>query len=125
MVLDDTTYSDVRGFNYVPSNSATIWDVIDRFDGDLWSREFGYAKRFDATALRIWCDFLSFLQRDEEHFIASWRRALELAEQHDLRLMVTLANRWTDPAWQFGQLDYYESWAGRRPTSTSITSPRS
>ncbi len=103
--LVDTTYSGVRGFNYVPSYAATIWDVVDRFDAAAWDRELGWSKRFGTNALRVWCDHLSF-QRDEEHFLATWRRALELAERHDLRLMPTLANRWVDPSWQFGQLEY-------------------
>jgi endo-1,4-beta-mannosidase len=109
--IADRTYAGMRGFNYVPSYAATIWDVFDDFDAAVWDRELGYAKRFDATALRVWCDHLSF-QRDEERFLASWRRALELAERHQLRLMPTLANRWADAAFQFGQLEYVTVLAG-------------
>lgn len=103
--LVDTTYSGVRGFNYVPSYAATIWDVVDRFDAAAWDRELAWSKRFGTTALRVWCDHLSF-QRDEERFLDVWRQALDVAERHDVRIMVTLANRWVDASWQFGQLDY-------------------
>jgi hypothetical protein len=109
--LNDTTYADVRGFNYVPSYAATIWDAIDDFDRDVWDREFGFAKRFGSNALRIWCDYLSF-QKDERRFLAVWRDALELAERHGLRLMVTVSNRWTDGQWPYGQLDLASVIAG-------------
>jgi hypothetical protein len=112
--LIDTTYSDLRGFNYVPSYAATIWDVIDDFDPTVWDREFGYSKRFEANALRIWCDFLSF-QRDERHFLSAWEQALEIAVHHELRLMITMANRWVDPRWPYGQIDYAQVLT-RRPS---------
>jgi hypothetical protein len=103
--LIDTTFAEIRGFNYVPSYAATIWDVLDNFDPVVWDRELGYSKRFGSNTLRVWCDVLSFL-RDETVFIARWRRALDIAERHDLRLMITLANRWGESNWPFGQIDY-------------------
>jgi endo-1,4-beta-mannosidase len=103
--LKDTTYQDIKGFNYVPSYAATIWDVIDLFDAEVWDREFGYSKRFHSNALRIWCDYISF-QKDGKHFLKCWEKALALAETHGLKLKITLANRWTDSTWTYGQLDF-------------------
>ena len=102
--LGVTTYSDVKGFNYVPSYAATIWDAIEKFDRAVWDREFGYSKRFRANALRIWCDYLSF-QKDEQRFLKTWESILGLAQKHDLKIMVTLANRWVDAQWPYGQID--------------------
>jgi endo-1,4-beta-mannosidase len=109
--LSNQKYTHIKGFNYVPSNAATIWDVIDRFDAQLWDRELGYAKRFGSNALRVWCDHLSF-QRDERQFLDRWREALDLAEAHGLQLMIAMANRWIDRNWQFGQIDYASVLAG-------------
>jgi hypothetical protein len=102
--LKDTTYQNVKGFNYVPSYAATVWDIIDLFDEQVWDREFGYSKRFHANAIRIWCDYLSF-QKDEKHFLTCWQKALDLARKHTVKLLITTANRWTDPLWPFGQVD--------------------
>jgi len=104
VTLDNATYQHIKGFNYVPSYAATIWDVIDLFDEATWDREFSYSKRYRSNALRIWCDYLSY-QRDASHFLKAWERALALAEKHDLRLMITTANRWVDARWQYGQVD--------------------
>jgi hypothetical protein len=102
--LKNTQYQQIKGFNYVPSYAATIWDVIDRFDAPTWDREFGYSKRFKSNALRIWCDFLSF-QRDEDHFLKSWEKGLELAKKHGLRLMIGMSNRWVDALYPYGELE--------------------
>ena len=48
--LLDARYAAVKGFNYVPSYAATIWDALDLFDASTWDREFGYSKRFRANA---------------------------------------------------------------------------
>lgn len=103
-VLNNTAYENIKGFNYVPSYAFTIWDAIDSFQEEVWDREFGYSKRFHANTLRVWCDYLSF-QKDENGFLRKWERALKLAEKHDLKLLVTTANRWVDQHWQYGQVD--------------------
>jgi hypothetical protein len=112
--VQNTEYQNVRGFNYVPSYAATIWDAMDRFDAATWDREFGYSKRFRANALRIWCDYLSF-QKDEKHFLKSWETALTLAAKHGLRIMITPANRWVDARWPYGQVDLAVILGGKAP----------
>jgi hypothetical protein len=77
---------------------------VDHFDRAVWDQEIGYAARFGANTLRIWCDFVSF-QRSEPHFLGAWNQALEIAQGHGLQIIVTLANRWVDPEWPFGGLD--------------------
>ena len=104
-MLQDTTYRNVKGFNYVPSRAGDIWEAIDSFDKETWDREFGYSKRFHANALRIWCDFLSF-QKDEKRFLTTWDTVLKLAEKHGLKIMITTANRWVDARWPYGGLDF-------------------
>lgn len=103
--LENTQYQNIKGFNYVPSYAATIWDAIDLFDAKVWDREFGYSKRFHSNALRIWCNYLSF-QRDQDHFLKSWETALDLAKKHGLKLMITTDNRWVDALYPYGQLDF-------------------
>ena len=105
--LHNTQYQHIKGFNYIPSYAATIWDVIDHFDAKIWDREFGYSKRLEANALRIFCDYLSF-QRDERHFLNTWEKILSLAETHDVRVMVVTSNMWIDALWPFGQIDLAE-----------------
>jgi len=102
--LKITTYAGTKGFNYVPSYASTIWEALDRFDAAVWDREFSYSKRFQANALRIWCDYLSF-QKDEAKFLKTWETALGLARKHGLKIMVTLGNRWVDAQWPYGQID--------------------
>jgi len=102
--LKNTQYQHIKGFNYLPSYAATIWDVIDHFNRNAWDREFGYCKRFKSNALRIWCDFLSF-QRDEDHFLKSWEKGLELANKHDLKLMIGMTNRWIDSLYPYGEIE--------------------
>ncbi|MEW5978270.1 MAG: cellulase family glycosylhydrolase [Acidobacteriota bacterium] len=102
--LQNTQYQHIKGFNYVPSYAATIWEALELFDAGVWDREFGYSKQFHANALRIWCDYLSF-QKDADRFLKSWEKALELAKKHDLKLMITTANRWVDALYPYGQID--------------------
>lgn len=112
IALADRRFADVRGFNYMPSWAATVWDVVDRFDPETFERELGFSKRLGANTLRVWTDVLSF-QRDEEAFLAAWRQAFASARAHDLRLVVVLANRWVDELWWFGGVNLTDVLAGR------------
>jgi len=112
--LANTKYQDIKGFNYVPSYAATIYEAIDRFDEAVWDREFGYSKQFHSNTLRVWCDSLSF-HRDEKHFLRCWEKILALGAKHGLKIMVTPANRWVDARWPYGQVDLAVVLKGEAP----------
>jgi len=97
-------YQNLRGFNYVPSYAFILNDIMDRFDEQVWDREFGYARRLNANSLRIWFSNVSY-HRDPARFIKNFQKALCLAEKHQLTLLPTLYNRWVDANFPFGQLE--------------------
>ena len=82
--LIDRTYAGIRGFNYVPSTAASIWDMIDRFEPETWDREFGYATRFGTNTIRIWLDHQSWY-RNPQHVVESVGRILDIGERHGIR----------------------------------------
>ena len=104
--LIDRTYAGIRGFNYVPSTAASIWDMIDRFEPETWDREFGYATRFGTNTIRIWLDHQSWY-RNPQHVVESVGRILDIGERHGIRLLPTLANRWVSGRYPFGGVDLY------------------
>lgn len=104
MELKRRDYENIRGFNYVPSYAFVLNDVMDLFNEQVWDREFGYAKNFNANSLRIWVSCVSY-HRNPTRFIKDFNKALCLAEKHKLTIMPTLYNRWVDANYPFGQLD--------------------
>jgi len=104
MELIHKDYVNVRGFNYMPSYSFVLNDVMDSFNEQTWDREFGYACELNANSLRIWVSSVSF-HRNPKRFISSFQTVLALAEKRGLSILPTLYNRWVDTLYPFGQLD--------------------
>ena len=76
-LLKNTQYSEIRGFNYMPSNITFLRDVTDKFDETIWNRELDYAKNLGANTIRVWFDIDSHMQ-DTENFLSVFTKIVQL-----------------------------------------------
>ncbi|NLX07067.1 MAG: cellulase family glycosylhydrolase [Phycisphaerae bacterium] len=95
-ILNDTSYSWVRGFNYQPSYAShglELWGA--KFNLAAIEREIGRGKRFfpGMNTLRLWLSHDAFIQ-DPEGFVERFARVLDVVEGYGLRAIATLFNGW-------------------------------
>lgn len=94
--LDDTTYADVRGFNYQPSHAShglEIWGTD--FNRSLMQKELWIGKQHfpGMNTVRLWLSqdaYTRFPERVPERF----GKVLDLGDTYDLEFIVTLFNGW-------------------------------
>ncbi|MCC6443894.1 MAG: hypothetical protein IT210_10630 [Armatimonadetes bacterium] len=94
--------ADMRGFNCNPSYCTTLYEMWDRFDRNVWTREIKRGKRYfpKLNCLRIWLDVNPYL-RDRKRFVSNLDWAADLCDSLGIRLMPTLFNRWHDYTYDF------------------------
>ncbi len=87
-------YANIRGFNYIPSYSGTIFETWEHFDKNIWQREIERGKEYfpKFNCLRIWLSFYSFLQTPNR-FIKNLATVLEICDNFKIKVMPTLFNR--------------------------------
>ena len=81
----------VKGFNYVPRyavNSTETWQV-DTFDEDVISEELGWAHDAGYTSVRVQLQYVVW-KSDPDGFMERFRRFLELAHRHGLKVTPVL-----------------------------------
>ena len=90
--------SDVRGFNYHPSYSASAYDDWMLFDADVWKRELESGKRMfpKMNTIRIWLSWNAYC-RNAKSFIESVKSVITICRELKLFVIPTLFNRWHDP----------------------------
>lgn len=94
--LDDTTYADVRGFNYQPSHAShglEIWGTD--FQPSLMRKELWIGKRhFPGTnAVRLWLSHDAYL-RFPERVVERVGEVLDMGADYGVDFVVTLFNGW-------------------------------
>lgn len=79
----------LRGAVYYPSYALNAPQFWKWYDHDLIDMEMGYAEKLGINAFRIWVSYEYWLE-DPEHFEAGFKDFLELAEAHEIKIMVSL-----------------------------------
>jgi len=88
-------YHDVRGFNYQPSYEATGYSIWRQFRPEKFDTELGLGKKYfpKINTVRYWLSFDAFAV-DPSGFTEHFETALDIANSHGLKVVVTLFNNW-------------------------------
>lgn len=101
--LVDTSYGDVRGFNYQGSWGTSGLDLWQHHDHGLMAVEVARGKRyFPGWNLARWWLSHEAYRRDPERFLANFEAGLATFARHGVRVMPVLLNRWREPSCDFG-----------------------
>lgn len=100
----------IRGFNYAPSYGSSGLELWQKFDADVIAVELSRGRSYfpGANAIRLWLSRDAFT-RDESRFLDNFEKALQIADDLELRVMPVLFNRWHNDAVDFGgiYLDHF------------------
>jgi hypothetical protein len=118
-----TDIQKIKGFNYAPGYAYTGADIWRCFDTDTFRRELGWGKKHfpRMSGIRLWLAWEVFglgSDAEKELFLDNVDRALAIAENLDLVVMLVLFNRWHSgsPDWGGVYLDHLlpkAGWAGQ------------
>ncbi|WP_089370107.1 glycoside hydrolase family 2 TIM barrel-domain containing protein [Dokdonia pacifica] len=88
----------VKGINYYPQ--ATPWDMFgDGFDPEILSKDFQIIKDAGLESIRIFVQYDDFGKANvQEDKLQKLKQTLDLAERHNLKVMVTLFDFYGDYA---------------------------
>lgn len=103
LVMPDSPWSQIRGFNYQPSYGSTGFELWQKFDATTIETELARGKRFfpKMNALRWWQSWDSFL-RDPQRYARHFDTTLDLAAKVGCQVMPCLFNRWHDATLDYG-----------------------
>lgn len=103
LVMPDSPWSQIRGFNYQPSYGSTGFELWQKFDAKTIETELARGKRLfpKMNALRWWQSWDSFL-RDPKRYARNFDTTLELAANVGCQVMPCLFNRWHDATLDYG-----------------------
>ncbi len=117
LLIHDTTYAYVRGFNYQPSYAShgiEIWG--SKFDLAAIDRELSRGKQYfpGMNTVRLWLSHDAYVL-DGHGFVQNVDSVLDLADRHGIRFIVTLFNGWRSCCPEFGsisaeQITVWDNW---------------
>ncbi|MBB3127037.1 hypothetical protein FHS19_001691 [Paenibacillus rhizosphaerae] len=82
---------EIRGFNYVPRNavnSTEMWQA-ETFEEKIMDQELSWAKQYGLNGARVFLPYAVWRQ-DPDGFKVRFDRFLEIAAQHNIRIMPVL-----------------------------------
>lgn len=96
-------YSQIRGFNYQPSNGSSGLELWLNFNAATIDLELSRGKRYfpGMNAIRFWLSEDAFL-RDPDRFVLNFETALTIADRYKLVVMPVLFNRWHSDGLDYG-----------------------
>ena len=88
--------SDIKGINYYPQ--ATPWDMFgDKFDTEIISKDFKLIKGAGLNSIRIFVPYADFGEANvNPEKLQKLIKVLDIAEQHQLKVLVTLFDFYGD-----------------------------
>jgi endo-1,4-beta-mannosidase len=96
-------WSQVRGFNWMPSWAPLLYEAWTQFDADQAARELSAALKYGANTIRVWWDWHAWRLRPQRS-MSAFAACLDVAADLELRVMPTLFNRWVDGLYPAGGL---------------------
>ncbi len=81
--------SDIRGANYVPSNTVSDTQMWAEFDLDTIDRELGYAEGLGLNSIRVFLQYLVY-EHNPKGMLDRFDALLECAGRHGLSVMPVL-----------------------------------
>lgn len=95
------SYGWLRGFNCIPSWGARIEDAWWFYDAGAMREEMALARSVHANAICLWIEFTAWF-RDPAAVTKSFLDAVAAIDEHGMKVMPCLFNRWHDAAYDYG-----------------------
>jgi hypothetical protein len=118
-------YGWLRGFSVVPSWGARIEEAWWRYDGARFREEVALARTVHANCLRAWIEFTAWMA-DPEGVTASFLDAVAAIDEHGMKTMPCLFNRWHDARYDYGGQyteDLYRDWGPKLEYVKALVTP--
>jgi hypothetical protein len=119
------TYGWLRGFSVVPSWGARIEEAWWKYDGARFREEVALARTVHANCLRVWIEFTAWMA-DPEAVTASFLDAVAAIDEHGMKTMPCLFNRWHDARYDYGGQyteDLYRDWSAKLEYVRALVTP--
>ena len=94
-------YAWLRGFSVVPSWGARIEEAWWNYDPARFREEVALATTVHANCIRLWIDFTAWMA-DPDKISAHFFDAVAAIDEHGMKTMPCLFNRWHDLHWDYG-----------------------
>ncbi len=94
-------YAWLRGFSVVPSWGARIEEAWWNYDGGRFREEVALAKPLHANCIRLWIEFTAWMA-DPDRVTERFLDAVKAIDEHGMKTMPVLFNRWHDFQWDYG-----------------------
>jgi hypothetical protein len=91
----------LRGFNYIAPWGARIEDMWWFYDGKKMREDMALARSVHANGIRLWIEFTAWF-RDPETVTANFLDAIAAIDEHGMKAMPCLFNRWHNPQYDYG-----------------------
>lgn len=95
------SYGWLRGFNCIPSWGARIEDAWWFYDAGKMREEMALARSVHANAICLWIEFTAWF-RDPAAVTRSFLDAVAAIDEHGMKVMPCLFNRWHDATYDYG-----------------------
>jgi len=118
-------YGWLRGFSVVPSWGARIEEAWWRYDAARFREEVALARTVHANCLRVWIEFTAWMA-DPEAVTASFLDAVAAIDEHGMKTMPCLFNRWHDVRYDYGGQyteDLYRDWGPKLEYVRALVAP--
>jgi hypothetical protein len=105
-------YAWLRGFSVVPSWGARIEEAWWSYDGARFREEVALAASVHANCIRLWIEFTAWMA-DPDKVTERFLDAVSAIDEHGMKTMPCLFNRWHDAQWEYGgqfHEDLYRDW---------------
>jgi hypothetical protein len=96
-----TDYAWLRGFTVVPSWGARIEEAWWKYNGARFREEVALATTVHANCIRLWIDFTAWMA-DPDQVTENFLDAVKAIDEHGMKTMPCLFNRWHDVKWDYG-----------------------
>lgn len=96
-----TDYRWLRGFNIIPSWGARIEQAWWEYDGSKFRREAALATKVHSNCIRLWIEFSAWMA-DPVGVQNSFMDAVTAIDEHGMKTMPCLFNRWHDRDYDYG-----------------------
>lgn len=94
-------YAWLRGFTVVPSWGARIEEAWWQYEGARFREEVALATTVHANCIRLWIEFTAWMA-DPAKVTERFFDAVKAIDEHGMKTMPCLFNRWHDVQWDYG-----------------------
>jgi hypothetical protein len=118
-------YAWLRGFSVVPSWGGRIEEAWWNYDGSRFREEVALAKSVHANCIRLWIEFTAWMA-DPDKVTERFLDAVKAVDEHGMKTMPCLFNRWHDYQWDYGGLyneDFIRIWKPKLQYVRALVKP--